>query len=163
MDKVKPNTVSIYEIMANLFAEIAAEVEGRFGAEGEEAIRAAVRKFGHDRGELIACAAHNDGKENTADNYLPYYDMERSELFAAESIANEQEIKQDFSKCIFAEAWMKSGMEKYGLYYCEEIDPAIAGGYNKNFKCEHDKYFLKGDQSCTFRFYMDDQADKDNK
>lgn len=160
MDKGKPNSVSIYEIMANLFAAIAEEVEDRFGADGEEAIRAAVRKFGDARGKWIASSVAEDGKASTAENYLPYYDMERSELFAAETEGTDNEITQNFSKCIFAETWMKTGMEKYGLYYCEEIDPAIAGGYNEKFKCQHGKYFLKGDQCCTFRFYMDEKGKK---
>lgn len=157
MEKAMPGSVNIYEIMAALFATIAEEVEGRFGAEGEDAMRAAVKKFGNTRGRFIARSVAEAGKENTAENYLPYYDMERSAHFAADTTGNDKEIRQNFSKCIFAEAWMKTGMEKYGLYYCEEIDPAIAEGYNKNFKCEHDKYFLKGDQCCTFRFYMDEQ------
>lgn len=157
MNEVKPGSVSIYELMAHLFAEVAEEVEGRFGAAGEEAIRAAVRKFGEERGKKMALAVADAGKATTADNYLPFYDMERSELFVAESNGDERELRQNFSKCVFAETWAKLNMEKYGLLYCEEIDPAIARGYNEKFQCHHDKYLLKGDGCCKFKFSMEDK------
>jgi hypothetical protein len=156
MSEVKPGAVSIYELMAHLFADIAREVEGRFGVAGEAAIRDAVRKFGEERGQNMALAVAGAGKLATAANYLPFYDMERSELFVDESDGDEHELRQDFSKCIFAETWSKLNMEKYGLFYCEEIDPAIARGYNEKFKCHHNKYLLKGDGCCSFKFIMED-------
>jgi len=156
-----PGSVSIYTIMANLFAEIAQEVTGRFGAEGEEAIRQAVRSFGRKRGQTIAASVEKDGKEKGVGNYLPYYDMERSGLFKAENRLTEGQLEQDFSECIFAKTWMDAGMEKYGLFYCEEIDPAIARGYNPNFQCYHDKHFLKGDKHCRFIFRMEKDLKKE--
>ena len=57
-----PGTVSIYVIMARLFAYIAREVIDRFGSEGEAAIRAAVGKFGEDRGRVIAENVRAAGK-----------------------------------------------------------------------------------------------------
>ena len=151
-----PGTVSIDVIMARLFAYIAREVIDRFGSEGEAAIRAAVGKFGEDRGRVIAENVRAAGKETTADNYLPYYDMERSELFSATDKATKTKIDQEFSACIFAKAWQDLGMEKYGLLYCEEIDPAIARGYDPKFGCSHDRFLLKGDGCCRFSFEFED-------
>jgi hypothetical protein len=146
--------------MAQLFATIAKEVTDRFGAEGEEAIRQAVRTFGRRRGQNIAANVEQAGLEKSAENYLPFYDMERSNLFKYENKYGPAQLEQHFSECIFAKAWMEMGMEKYGLLYCEEIDPAIAGGYNPKFKCHHDKYFLKGDDCCHFVFKIEDGEDK---
>lgn len=156
-DKVSgPGSVSIYTIMASLFAEIAEEVTAHFGKEGEEAIRQAVRNFGEKRGRDIASNVQAAGEEIKAENYLPYYDMERSELFKYENTYQPGQVKQHFSDCIFATAWREMGQEKLGLLYCEEIDPAIARGYHSKFKCHHDKYLLKGDGCCNFVFKMED-------
>jgi hypothetical protein len=160
METVKPGSVSIYEIMAHLFAVIAQEVEGKFGVEGEATIRTAVHKFGQERGERIAAAAAADGKANTADNYLPYYDMERSELFTSESSGDALELHQNFSQCVFADTWSKLNLQKYGLLYCEEIDPAIASAFNPDLKCVHDKYLLKGDNCCNFKFVIESEKKK---
>lgn len=150
-----PGSVSIYTIMAQLFATIAKEVTDRFGEEGEQAIRQAVRTFGESRGHNIALNVEKAHKEKNESNYLPYYDMERSELFKYENSYSPGTLEQYFSECIFAKAWSEMGMEKYGLLYCEEIDPAIARGYNPKFKCHHDKYFLKGDACCHFVFKVE--------
>lgn len=154
-EKTGPGTVSIYTIMALLFAEIAKEVTDTFGPEGESAIRRAVHTFGHKRGQTIAANVTRDGKDLAVENYLPYYDMERSELFKSENTYSPNQLEQNFSECIFAQSWLDAGMEKYGLLYCEEIDPAIAGGYHESFKCKHDKYLLKGDKCCHFIFKLE--------
>ncbi len=153
MDRKEPGTVSIYTIMAELFAALAEEVVTRFGSEGELAVRQAVRNFGEMRGRRIAENARQSGKDNTVANYLPFYDMERSLLFTAESQTGANEVRQCFSKCIFADAWKNLQAERYGLLYCEEIDPAIARGFNSSLQCEHKEYLLKGGTQCTFRFF----------
>lgn len=154
-----PGSVSIYTLMANLFAETAKEVIESFGQEGEAAIRRAVRTFGRKRGAEMAQNVARDGKQANEINYLPYYDMARSELFECENSYEPGSLTQDFSKCIFARAFKESGLEKYGLIYCQEIDPAIASGYNPAFKCRHDKYLLQGDGSCLMTFSLEGEED----
>ena len=63
----------------------------------------------------------------------------------------------EFTGCVFAETWMAEGQEKYGRIYCENIDPAIAYGYNENLVCQHDK-IMYDDKKCTFCFYMKDKG-----
>ena len=65
-------------------------------------------------------------------------------------------VEQVFTKCVFAKTWTDDGDEKYGIHYCQVIDPAIACGYNENLKCIHDKHFFK-DGQCHFLFEMQDE------
>lgn len=145
--------VSPYTIMAKLFAHLSKAVVDRFGEEGKDAIREGVRTFGEERGRDIARRAAAAGQSNDIENYLPNYDMGRSDLFTYTTEYHPMEIEQNFTRCAFGDQWKKDGMEEYGILYCQMIDPAIAKGYNPNFEVVHDKYLLK-DGNCHFRFQM---------
>jgi hypothetical protein len=152
--KEDQKSVSMYAIMAKLFAEIADEVTSRFGKEGEEAIRQAVRTFGERRGQNIAAKAAADGKSNTPENYLPYYDMERSVLFECDTIQKDDVIDQYFHVCPFAQTWLGDGTEKFGRMYCDEIDDALARGYNQNFVHTNHSHLLYGSDCCHMSFAL---------
>jgi hypothetical protein len=149
--------VSMYAIMAKLFADIADEVTGRFGSEGEEAIRKAVRTFGERRGKNIAANAAADGKPNTPENYLPYYDMERSALFECDTVQSKNSIDQHFHVCPFAQTWLGDGTEKFGKMYCDEIDDALARGYNSDFVHTNHSHLLYGSDCCHMSFSLEKQ------
>ncbi|WHH61473.1 L-2-amino-thiazoline-4-carboxylic acid hydrolase [Petroclostridium sp. X23] len=145
--------VSMYNIAAKLFAHLAKAVIDEFGEDGRKAILQGVSTFGEERGRDIARRAAAVGQSNNIENYLTNYDMGRSELFEYEDIYKENEIEQYFTKCVFADQWKKDGMEEYGILYCQEIDPAIARGFNPNLHVVHDKHFFK-DGICHFCFQM---------
>ena len=152
-DTLKP--VSIYTIFARLFAEVAKEVTEEFGEAGAEAVRRGVRTFGDKRGKQIATNAAADGKENTIENYLPYYDMERSDLFVYDTeYIGDDKIDQKFYKCPFAEAFKEMNAQDLGKLYCDEIDNAIAKGYNANLKHSEVTHLLDGAPSCHMTFTM---------
>lgn len=151
--------VNMYVLFAKMFAHITKEVEEACGETGVEAVREGIRQFGMERGRDIARRAKLMGHETDAEHYLSCYDMGRSQLFESENIIGKTTVEQNFSKCIFAEQFAQDGMEKYGIHYCEMIDPAIAEGYNPNFKCAHDKHFFK-DGHCHFMFTMGEYEDK---
>jgi hypothetical protein len=152
-EKERLEPVSMYVIMAKLFAHVSKEVVDRFGEEGKETVMEGVRKFGEERGQDIARRAAAVGETNEIENYLTNYDMGRSELFEYENTYRENEIEQNFTKCIFAEQWEKDGMQEYGKLYCDMIDPAIARGFNPNLEVVHDKHFFE-DGGCHFCFKM---------
>ncbi|GGF97465.1 L-2-amino-thiazoline-4-carboxylic acid hydrolase [Paenibacillus abyssi] len=157
MDEKKSlEPASMYAIMAQLFAHVSKAVVDRFGEEGREAVKEGVRTFGEQRGRDIARRAALVDEPNGIENYLPNYDMGRSDLFEYETTMHPKEIEQTFTKCAFAEQWKKDGMEEYGIMYCEMIDPAIARGFNPNFEVIHDQYILK-EGTCHFRFQMKDE------
>jgi len=143
----------MYVLFARMFSITARRLEEKYGQEGLDLLAECVKEFGFRRGEDIARRARARGFENTLDQYLPNYDMERSELFGYETVDQGDEIHQDFTRCVFASTWMDADEEKYGRIYCENIDPAIAAGYNKDLQCIHDKIMYK-DGHCTFCFKM---------
>lgn len=147
--------MTMYAIMAKVFAHVSRSIVGRFGEEGREVVMNGVGTFGEERGRDIARRAAAVGKTNSMDNYLSNYDMGRSELFEYETLFHPKEIEQTFTKCAFAEQWKKDGMEEYGILYCHMIDPSIAKGFNPNFEVVHDQYVLK-EGVCHFRFQMKD-------
>ena len=145
--------VSMYILFARMFSIIARRIEERLGDEGREIMVRSVQEFGEERGKDIARRARQKGNENDLQNYLVNNDMERSGLFGYENTYGEDEVRQEFDRCIFAETWMKEGQERYGRIYCENIDPSIARGYNERLVCEHDK-MMYDDHKCTFCFKM---------
>lgn len=147
--------VSIYGMMAKVFGHVSKVIVDRYGDIGENIIRNGVRTFGEERGRHIAERAASVGKPNTIENYLTHYDMGRSDLFEYETIYRENEIEQTFTKCAFGDQWKEDGMNKYGILYCQMIDPAIAKGYNPNFEVVHDEYILENG-CCHFLFQMKD-------
>lgn len=153
-NKERQEPVTMYAIMAKLFASVAKEVTDRFGEEGRQAVLEGVRQFGLERGRDIARRADSVGEKNSLENYLPNYDMGRSSLFTYSTELKQGQIEQKFSQCAFADQWKKDGTEEYGLLYCQTIDPAIASGYNSEMEVVHDEYLLKGD-CCHFIFKLD--------
>lgn len=148
--------LSIYALMAKMFAHITKVVVDRYGEIGEKTIKRGVETFGNERGQHIARRAASVGKDNTLENYLTHYDMGRSELFEYETIYHEDEIEQTFTKCAFGHQWKADGTGEYGILYCEMIDPSIAKGYNPNFEVVHDEYILK-EGCCHFLFQLKEE------
>ncbi len=144
--------VDMYVLFAKMFAHITREVENTCGEKGIQAVREGVRKFGEERGAYIAKRAKEQGHEAVLDYYLSCYDMERSQQFESDDKITEKGVEQLFTKCVFAEQWMKDGNQKYGIHYCEMIDPAIVKGYGSEYECIHDKHFFK-DGCCHFIFH----------
>lgn len=145
--------VSMFVLFAKMFSITAKNLEKEFGEKGLKVLEDSVKEFGIERGKDIAARAKADGVENTLEQYLDHYDMGRSEEFGYQTTYGKNEIHQDFTRCVFAKIWMDANEEKYGRIYCENIDPAIAAGYNQNMECIHDAIMYK-DGHCTFCFCM---------
>lgn len=145
--------VSMFVLFAKMFSITAKNLEKEFGEKGLKVLEDSVKEFGMERGKDIAARAKADGADNTLEQYLDHYDMGRSEEFGYQTTYEPNEIHQDFTRCIFAKTWMDAGEEKYGRIYCENIDPAIAAGYNQNMECIHD-HIMYADGHCTFCFRM---------
>jgi hypothetical protein len=153
----KYGKLTIYSLMAKLFAQVTKVVVDVYGEEGKDVIREGVRTFGEERGKGIAERASHMGKPNTIENYLSNYDMGRSDLFEYESIFKPELIEQTFTKCPFGQQWADDNMHEFGILYCQMIDPAIAKGYNPEFEVEHDQFVLK-EGICHFNFRLKNNA-----
>ncbi|MEC5423825.1 L-2-amino-thiazoline-4-carboxylic acid hydrolase [Virgibacillus sp. C22-A2] len=154
----KYGEITIYALMAKLFAQVSKMISDHYGEEGKDAIREGVRTFGEQRGRGIAERAAHMGKDATIDNYLSHYDMGRSDLFEFESDIGSEVIEQTFTQCPFGQQWADDDMHEYGILYCQMIDPAVAKGYNPDFEVIHDKYVLK-EGVCHFEFRLKDKQD----
>lgn len=155
-DNESKEPVSWATLFCRLFAHLAKEVVEKFGEEGEQAIRDGVWAFGEERGHSIAERAKANGCKIDAFNYLPNYDMGRSDDFTAENTYGDNQVEQLFTQCGFAEQWIKDGMEEYGKLYCDVIDPAIAKGYSEDLECIHDRRIYENGV-CSFCFRMKDK------
>jgi hypothetical protein len=145
--------ITMVQLLAKLFAFIAREVGESFGEEGEEAVVRAVRRFGEERGRGIAKRASLRGLPNTPENYLESYDMDRSSEFSQVSRVVDGELLQDFSRCPIAKEFQDSSMERWGRLYCDNIDAALAKGFNPDMECLHPEHFLDGG-CCRFIFRL---------
>ena len=152
-DQKMKEPVSMFVLFARMFSITAKNLEKEFGEKGLEVLAESVREFGMARGRDIAERAKANGEDNSLHNYLKNYDMERSDLFGYTNEYTPDEIHQEFTRCVFADTWMAADEEKYGRIYCENIDPAIAAGFNENMECIHDEIMYK-DKRCTFCFRM---------
>lgn len=153
----KYENLTIYALMAKLFAQIAKQVVDTYGPDGKDAVREGVRTFGEERGRGIAQRARTNGENNTIENYLTNYDMERSDLFEYTTEYRPEVIEQNFTACPFGQQWADDNMHEYGILYCQMIDPAVARGYNPKFEVEHDKYILR-EGNCHFLFKLKDES-----
>ena len=103
-DNESKEPVSWATLFCRLFACMAEEMIERLGEEeGEKAVKDAVWKFGVARGKDIARRAREAGCENDIESYLPNYDMGRADDFSAQNEYGENEVKQLFTECGFAE------------------------------------------------------------
>lgn len=152
--------ITIYALMAKLFAQLSKAVVDEYGDEGKDTVREGVRTFGEERGRGIAQRARANGEKNTIYNYLSNYDMGRSDLFTYTSDIKPEEIEQNFTACPFGQQWADDNMHEYGILYCQMIDPAVARGYNNKFEVEHDQYVLK-EGNCHFRFKLKESDSND--
>ncbi len=143
----------MFVLFARFFSILAKNLEKEFGEKGLAVLKQSVIDWGIARGKDMANRAAKNGNKNDLEAYLPSYDMERSELFGYDTQYGKDAITQDFTRCVFAETWMKAGEDKYGRIYCENIDPAIVKGYNDQMECIHDHIMYK-DGHCTFCFRM---------
>ena len=145
--------ITMVELFAKLFGFIAKEISETFGESGEEALAKAVAAFGRERGRGIAERAKLRGLPNTPGNYLASYDMDRSSEFASVATVKNGELEQVFSRCAIAGQFARDGLERYGRIYCDNIDPALAEGYNPEMECRHPEHFFDNGR-CRFVFKL---------
>jgi len=146
------------KLMADLFAEMAGEVTGCFGEEGEAAVRRAVRRFGRRRGETMARRVLDAGKPLDVAHYMEYYDMARAQGFSIRTDRGPGWVEQVFAHCPLWATWEEGNRESEGYLYCLEIDAAIVEGYNPRMRFIHHCHFRDAGY-CHMRF--EDPAEGD--
>ena len=141
-------------MQARIFATLAREVIERFGDGGREAVIAAVREFGEERGRRMAERATSAGRDNTFAGYLLFSDLDTSYHQMVPEFG-EGKLTVTISYCPFAAACKEWGLSEYGKYFCQEIDAAIMRGYNpERYETVCERNLTEGAESCilVYRF-----------
>lgn len=141
-------------MQGELFATVAREVIERWGDEGREAVVAAVRRFGEERGRRMAERAAAEGRENSFATFLVLSDLDTSYHQMAPEV-EEGALRVTVSYCPFAAACREWGIDEYGKHFCEEIDAAIMRGYNpERYETVCERNLTAGADSCilVYRF-----------
>ncbi len=145
------------EVMANICAIeyffMAKEAIARFGEKGEEAIRAAIRKYGECRGKLLAQYQQSNGVEPSLENLFAHYDIKRE---AGRYHVNGQNVTVKGDCCRFKEICEilenapEGGNSKIAAIYCHEFYPGLLKGYRKELGCaEVRASYAFGDGECS--------------
>ncbi len=136
-------------MQAKLFATLARKVMERFGDEGREAVIAAVREFGEERGKRMAECAVAEGRQPDFASFLVVSDLDTSYHQMVPEIG-EGEVRVTISYCPFASACREWGLSEYGKYFCREIDAAIMRGYNPDrYETVCEQNLTEGAESCV--------------
>jgi hypothetical protein len=141
---------------ALLYAWIVRETITRFGKErGEAAARAATRRYGEQRGRRMALRAQANGDVLNMTSYLTYGEW-RSATPEGASEQREQgeHIYTLVTDCPWANAWQENGLTEYGRLYCQEIDEALARGFNPDLFVEVKQTLSNEGRPCDFVFHQ---------
>jgi len=144
------------EMQGKLLGALAREVIERFGDEGREAVIAAVRFYGEERGRRLAERVRAEGREPTFASFTVCSELDTS---YHEMVPNleEGQLRVEISYCPLASALKEWGLEEYGKYFCQEIDAAIMRGYNPDryeTVCEHN--LTEGADTCVIVYRFKD-------
>ena len=142
------------EMQGKLLGALAREVIERFGDEGRDAIIAAVKFYGEERGRRLAERVKAEGREPTFASFTVCSELDTS---YHEMVPNleEGQLRVEVSYCPLAAALKDWGLEEYGKYFCREIDAAIMRGYNpENYETVCERNLTEGADTCViiYRF-----------
>lgn len=137
---------------AMLFVLLAKETIDTFGEEGKQAVTSGVNRYGEQRGRRMALRTLADANELNVENYLVYGEWEAfpGQMDLRFPTYTPQVRMQNY-RCPWHTEWSKRGMQELGLYYCQDVDAALARGYNgMNLSLQANR--MKGDECCDFVF-----------
>jgi len=100
-------------------------------------IRRMVRRFGFQRGQRIAEKVKLRGLPLTVENLIENSDIP-SDGYKVKAAYHGDELRIDVIECPYLDELEKLGALEYAPMYCEEIDMAIAEGYNPDINLRHE-------------------------
>jgi hypothetical protein len=140
---------------AVLFALLSRSAITHLGVEnGEKTIHEAVRCYGEQRGRRMALRAQRDGEPLTMLNYMAYGEW-RTEPGESEQRSEEMvpHARSFSDRCPWQQAWVESDLLRYGRLYCQEIDQALARGFNPALRLDVLSTLSNDGRPCEFVFY----------
>jgi hypothetical protein len=140
---------------ALLFAWVAREAVALAGEQAAApALRAAVRRYGEERGHRMALRARQDGQPLSMAVYLSYREWDvPARAMQQTGAPRGSALYAETRRCPWATVWQKEGLTNYGRYFCEEIDSALVRGFNPELIIDVHGTRTSGSRSCRFTYH----------
>ena len=139
---------------AMLFAWLSRALIQRAGEEkGARIVRQSVRRYGEQRGRLMALRAQANGHPLTMANYVAYSEWEGGKDDSLQEVAERApDTRVLIHRCPWNNAWAENDLTPYGRYYCLEVDEALVRGFNPDLRLDVKSTLPNDDSSCEFAF-----------
>jgi hypothetical protein len=156
MDMVKNHPSFSEHHHALLFGLVAREIIARVGQEaGEAAVRAAVRRYGEQRGRRMALRAVANGDELSMTSFLTYGEWRSGTGLGQQELGEEgSHVRMTVPRCAWALTWMEADLSLYGRLYCQEIDQALVRGFNPDLIIDVNKTQTNDGEPCDFLYHQ---------
>ncbi len=151
------------DLFAKIYIYLANEMVETFGQAGEEALKRALIKFGHDRGRELRQKHQGLGLPITVKSLFEYYDLPEDGRFRRNPIKLTENIRHSQTLvCPYQELWRQICPDKPELWpiYCDTAHQAIFEGYLEDMICELPLLLSKGDEYCQFEVYRQGHKDE---
>ena len=108
--------------------------------------------------------ALRDGRALNYETYLAYGELSIPSEPGDYSVRSRQPVYINCChRCLWAEAWKKFGMERYGKVYCDYVDFSLVQGFSPDMVMLVETAIGRGDAACAFvnvGYQMTDEAER---
>jgi len=142
------------ELYSLLYVLMAKEFVDSFGKKGEEALRRAIRNFGHERGRRLRKRHEAEGRPITVKTLFEHYDLPGDSRFRRNPIELTDYTRySETLVCPYSETWAELGLSHLGVIYCMEFHQAMWEAYIPDIIVDLPKTLTKGNEKCRFEVY----------
>lgn len=124
--------------------------------------KAAVCRYGFERGRRMSSKAISNGDDLRAEHYLCYSEWRSSDYKEQRShVSCSDPYTLEVESCCWCEAWKKYQLTQWGNLYCEDVDEALTIGFNPEYPLKITSTLSKGDPVCRFVYptiHMDEKT-----
>ena len=151
--------VQMMDHYGKLYYYMAKELIDTFGADGELALRRAIRNFARDRGATLRERHREAGIDVNLKSLAEHYDMpgSRTGTFRRTFVQLDEDHRvSETYVCQLAQLWErlggKEGLE-LGSIYCREFHPAMWSEYDSGTETTLPMLLTKSDPHCRFEVH----------
>lgn len=152
--------VEKHAVLTGVFGEV---LEGQAGRYGLQALGTAIVSYGRQRGRRMARRALEDGRKLDYEAYLAYSELSIPAQPGDYSVRSRSPVYINCChRCLWAMAWRKFGMERYGKVYCDYVDFSLVQGFSPDMVMLVETAIGRGDEVCAFvnvGFEMTEEAE----
>lgn len=142
------------ELYSLIYIFMAKEFVDSFGKKGEEALRRAIRNYGHERGRRLRERHEAEGLPITVKTLFEHYDLPPDDRFRRNPIELTDYTRySETLVCPYAEIWAELGLSHLGVIYCMEFHQAMWEAYISDITVDLPKTLTKGNEKCRFEVY----------